>query len=116
MRRPEGQWPTALAGALEHVGLSSLLGLLELEKRSGVLELRARRRIGRLFLREGRVAGATLDDEVVPGCDLVVEMLGWKQGRFIFRVGEVDAADTVTLATTQLLLEAARRADEIAAA
>jgi two-component system, OmpR family, response regulator len=116
MKRPEGQWPTALAGALEHVGLSSLLSLLEMDRRSGLLDLRTRRREARLALRDGRVVAAVMDDLPTPGCDVVCEVLTWKHGRFVFRVGPVEATDEATLPMSVLLLEAARRADEIAAA
>jgi two-component system OmpR family response regulator len=116
MKSPQGQWPMALAGALEHVGLSSLLNLLEMERRSGVLDLRTRGRGGRLAFRDGAVVAASLDGADQPGCDVVCEVLTWKQGRFVFRVGPVEAPDEATLPASVLLLEAARRADEIAAA
>jgi hypothetical protein len=111
MTRPHG-WPTALAGGLAYVGLTSLLVLLEMERRTGVLELRQRRRTGLLGLREGRVVHASVDGRPLPGCEAVSELIGWTTGRFAFRIGEVDGTGEPPRPTTQLLLEVARRADE----
>jgi hypothetical protein len=112
MTRPPGRWPRALAGALQHVGLPSVLVLLEMEQRTGILELRWRRQAGLIVVREGRIVRATIGDRTLPGCDAICELVGWTGGRFVFRVGEVEGSDEDTLPTTQLLLEVARRADE----
>jgi hypothetical protein len=109
--------PTALTGALAHFGLAALLTVLEMERRSGILELRGRdpARSARLGLRDGQVVHAEIEGSSVRGADAVFTLLGWVEGGFIFRVGQVDAADEVSLPTSMLLLEAARRADELAA-
>ena len=50
------------------------------------------------------------------GRDAVFELLGWTEGGFTFRVEEVcSLEDDVATPTALLLLEAARRADELAA-
>jgi two-component system OmpR family response regulator len=105
---------TALTGALAHFGLATVLTVLEMERRTGVLELRGARR-ARLSLREGQVVHATIQGTSLRGADVVFELLGWVEGGFIFRVCPVDAADEVSQPTAMLLLEAARRADEVAA-
>jgi hypothetical protein len=115
MTRPQGRWPTALAGALAHVGIASLLVLLEMEQRSGILEVRCRRRAGLIAVRQGRVVRASVGGRPLPGCDAVCELIRWTSGKFVFRVGEVEHSDEIALPTTQLLLEAARRTDERAA-
>jgi hypothetical protein len=112
MRRPQPAWPTALAGALEHVAISSVLTLLEMERRTGMLEVRSGSRVGRLAMREGCIVRAMLDHGLMPGCEAVCEILSWREGRFAFRVGDVRAADSDAVSPTMLLLEAARRADE----
>jgi hypothetical protein len=106
-----------LAGALEHVGITSVLTLLEMERQMGVLELRSRPHLGQLTLRDGCVTNAEIDGSSEPICDAVCELLRWERGRFQFRMdSEVRAAAGLAVPTTRLLLEAGRRADRIAAA
>jgi hypothetical protein len=95
--------------------LSTVLTVLEMERRTGVLVVRGTERTGRVSLREGRVVHAEIRGAPERGADAVFELLSWVDGGFIFRVGEVQASDEVSLPTAMLLLEAARRADEIAA-
>jgi hypothetical protein len=105
---------TALTGALSHFGLATVLTVLEMERRTGVLELRGAGQGARVFLRDGQVVHAEIRGGA-RGADAVFELLGWVDGGFIFRVAEVTAANEVGLTTPMLLLEAARRADELAA-
>jgi two-component system OmpR family response regulator len=116
MTRPLGRWTTALTGALEHVGISSLLVLLEMERRTGILELRHGGRAGLLALREGCVVSATVGGRALPHAEAICELIRWTSGRFAFRVGQVDCSDVPPAAsTTALLLEVARRTDELLA-
>jgi hypothetical protein len=116
MTRPQGRWTTALTGGLEHVGLSSLLVLLEMERRTGILELRQGGRAGLLALREGCVVTANVGGRSLPHAEALCELIRWNSGRFAFRVGEVARADEAPApSTTALLLEVARRNDELLA-
>jgi hypothetical protein len=110
--------PTALTGALSHFGLATLLTVLEMERRTGVLDLRGPEagEAARICLRDGQVVRAEIQGASVRGVDAIFQLLGWVDGGFIFRVGEVEAANEVSLPTAMLLIEAARRADETAAA
>jgi two-component system OmpR family response regulator len=114
-RRLRRESPTALTGALAHFGLPTVLTVLEMERRTGVLVIRGPVRTGRISLREGQVVHAEIKGAELRGADAVYELLGWVDGAFMFRIGEVHAANEVTLPTAMLLLEAARRADELAA-
>jgi two-component system OmpR family response regulator len=107
--------PRALTGALSHFGLATVLTVLEMERRTGVLELRGPDRTGRLHLREGQVVHAEVRDTSLRGIEAVCDLMNWVDGGFIFRVAEVRALDEVRLPTHQLLMEVARRADELAA-
>ena len=107
-----------LSGTLAHFALGTLLTLLEMERRTGTLLLRAHRRTGRLDLSAGRVihASAAICGIEHRGRDAVFELLDWTEGGFTFRVEEVSTLeDEVGTSTALLLLEAARRADELAA-
>src|SRR5205814_48406 len=114
-RRARRESPTALTGALSHFGLPTVLTVLEMERRTGVLVIRGRDRTGRLGLRDGQVVYAEVRGAGLRGTDAVFELLGWVDGGFIFRVGEVEVVNELSLPTAMLLLEAARRADELAA-
>jgi hypothetical protein len=105
---------TALRGALAHFGLATVLTVLEMERRTGVLDLRGARR-ARIGLRDGQVVRAEIHGSDVRGADAIFELLGWVDGGFVFRIGDVEPSDEVSRPTAMLLLEAARRADELAA-
>src|SRR3954454_9602246 len=102
-----------LSGALDEIVLSSVLIVLELERKSGVVTLEAEGGVGRLHLRQGRVIRAAIDGGAERGGSLAVfEMLTWSRGRFEFQVGEVEGEDEIGSSTSFLLLEGARLQDE----
>lgn len=124
---------TALAGDLREIGLPMLLTMLEMEQKSGMLELTHEQDgTAELYLKRGRVVHATLDytpgneddkaseedvDELSWGledAECVYYLLKWAEGRFEFKPGEVGMEDRVGQSTTQLLMEGARRLDELA--
>lgn len=126
---------TALAGDLSEIGLPMLLTMLEMEQKSGILELTHEQEgVAELYLKGGRVVHATLDytpggdddgadsgagdddDELswgVEDAECVYYLLKWTEGRFEFKPGEVASEDRVGASTTQLLMEGARRLDEL---
>jgi CheY-like chemotaxis protein len=117
---PSGQFPaqhrsTAMSGRLEQLGLSSLLVMMEMERKDGVLTLKELESgaIGRIFIRRGQVVSARIDARPeLDGRASVYEMLTWKAGAFSFNAMEVDMDDTVQSSTTHLLMEGARLIDE----
>lgn len=128
-----GGLETALAGDLSEIGLPMLLTMLEMEQKSGVLELTHEQEgMAELYLKRGRVVHATLDytpgveedkaseedvDELSWGledAECVYYLLKWTEGRFEFKPGDVGMEDRVGQSTTQLLMEGARRLDELA--
>ena len=106
---------TALNGRLEQLGLSSLLVMMEMERKDGVLTLKDVKsgEIGRIFLRRGQVICARLDESPdKDGKDCVYEMLTWRGGTFSFNAMEVEMDDSIQSSTTHLLMEGARLIDE----
>jgi CheY-like chemotaxis protein len=106
---------TALNGRLEQLGLSSLLVMMEMERKDGVLTLKDAKSgdVGRIFLRRGQVVCARLDDVADrDDKECVYEMLVWREGTFSFNAMEVEMEDTVQSSTTHLLMEGARLIDE----
>ena len=104
-------------GTLEQLGLSSLLVMIEMERKSGILRLERVGATGRIFCREGRVIAARLDGDRAPadarkGAESVYHLLTWGDGRFDFSAVDVDMEDEVKSTTTHLLMEGARLIDE----
>jgi CheY-like chemotaxis protein len=111
---PEPSRRTVLTGSLEEFGLSSLLIVLELERKTGVVILRVGQAVGRIYLREGRVIRAQAEGagENRRAQLAVYDMLGWTRGRFEFNVGDVAGEDEIGSPISFLLLEGARLQDE----
>jgi CheY-like chemotaxis protein len=105
---------TALNGKLEQLGLSSLLVMMEMERKQGVLSISSDQDVvGRVYLRGGQVVAAEVEDQPqLPGRECVYRMLAWKAGTFSFSATTVDLEDTVQSSTTHLLMEGARLIDE----
>src|SRR5262249_49939531 len=90
--------PAAIHGTLEQLGLSSLLVMIEMERKSGILRLSRRAVTGRIFVREGRVISARLEGERAPkealsGAEAVYHLLTWSEGAFDFSAVEVEMED-----------------------
>jgi two-component system, OmpR family, response regulator len=102
-----------LRGRLEQFGLATVLTFLDLERRSGELLVIADERVGRVWLRTGRVVAARIEGSRRVNRAAIYELLSWDRGRFAFTLREVPPSiDEVGAPTTMLLVEAARRADE----
>jgi two-component system KDP operon response regulator KdpE len=101
----------SLHGDLAHVSLASVLGLLELERRTGRLTVQSDR-VGTMSVREGLLVDAAVGDGESRGQDAVFAMLGWGHGDFEFVVCDVRGDATAGASVSHLLLEHARRADE----
>jgi hypothetical protein len=104
-------------GTLEQLGLSSLLVMIEMERKSGILRLERPGATGRVFVRSGKVIAARLDGDNAPeparkGAQTVYHLLTWSEGRFDFSAVEVEMEDEVQATTTHLLMEGARLIDE----
>lgn len=111
-RRPRRT--TALNGRLEQLQLSSLLVMMEMERKDGLLSLKdsVTGTVGRIFLRKGQVISAKLGESNLAGKESVYEMLSWKAGTFSFNAMEVEMDDEIKSSTTHLLMEGARLIDE----
>ncbi len=107
---------TGLSGRLEQLGLSSLLVMMEMERKDGVLQLQHAedKAVGRIFLRKGQVVQSSIDKdpEQRDGRESVYHMLTWSKGRFHFTAMEVEMEDLMQTSTTSLLMEGARLIDE----
>ena len=105
--------PSKFHGDLGSIGVSALLTMFEMERKTGRLVLKGAEK-GRMFLREGRVLAASVDgDAPRNGAEAVYAMFSWESGKFEFTYSDVDMEDSIQTSTTHLILEAARRVDEV---
>ncbi len=112
------QKTSVLDGALQCIGVPTLLMMLEMERRSGIVEIRGgAKQVGRLWLREGQVVSALIPGTSLRGREAVYEILQWNQGRFSFSPRKIGLrSDSVACTTSVLLLQAAYLADHATAA
>ncbi|HSD87536.1 MAG TPA: response regulator [Kofleriaceae bacterium] len=105
---------SGLRGDLSQVGLSSLLVLIEMERKTGLLQLRAPEGpSAQILVREGKVVHARLDELDEPvDAECVYYLLTWGAGEFEFIACVVEGVDRVNVSTTHLLMEGARLMDE----
>ena len=104
-----------LRGRLEQFGLPTVLTFLDLERRSGQILVDDGERVGRVWLRQGRVISARIEGSRRVNRAAIYELLSWGRGLFDFVQTDLSGAvDEINAPTTLLLVEAARRADEAA--
>ncbi len=109
--------PAALEGDLAHVSLATVLSILEMERRSGVISVDdGARQAATLDLCFGSAVGGSLGGARVAPLAVLRQALAWPQGRFRFQPGPVaDLRGAGARSLGALLIEAMRLADESAA-
>ncbi len=105
--------PPAMRGDLGQIDLSTVLTLLEMERRTGILKVRTEGGETVAFeIAEGALARAVRDGAPGDAVALLRLVFGWKRGRFWFRSREVRPSTDIATAIGPLLLEAVRQMDE----
>jgi DNA-binding response OmpR family regulator len=111
---PASSRGSAFQGDISQVSISTVLTLLELERRTGTLRLKADGRPrAEIELADGTFVGATLDGQPGKPTDLLRDLLRWRQGSFSFKPapdGTGSASPRQSLGG--LLLEAMQLEDE----
>jgi hypothetical protein len=101
-----------MRGEIDQISLASVLTILEMERKTGLLLLERPSGVARLYLRRGRVVRAEIEEPRLVGAAAVYEVLAWAEGAFDFLAGDVGGVDDIQTSTTFLLIEGARRLDE----
>jgi hypothetical protein len=102
-----------LRGEMDKIGLCTLLTILEMERRTGILVLQRRRQLGRLHVRDGQIIRARIEGQGrQAGPEAIYQMLTWVEGQFELWQAEVEGLDEIRLRTAYLLMEGMRRQDE----
>jgi uncharacterized protein DUF4388 len=100
----------AFQGSLAELHLPDIIQLISVSGKTGVFHLVDGNLKGEIYLHEGRIVHATLDD--VSGEEAVYALAIWNQGDFKFEPSAPAEVRTISKSNTNLLMEAARRLDE----
>jgi DNA-binding response OmpR family regulator len=111
---PPSSRGSALRGDVALISLSTVLTLLELERRTGHLKVTAEdSRVARIELAEGTLISASMNTEAWEPTELLREVLRWKKGKFAFKADLVQPKPELNRQSVGgLLLEAMRLEDE----
>jgi hypothetical protein len=102
-----------MRGNLAEVSLPTVLGMLELERRTGLLKVVADDgAIVAATLRDGALVGARVRDLDAEPVEALREALRFKRGHFWFRQAGVEVASGPPRSVGSALLEATRQNDE----
>jgi pSer/pThr/pTyr-binding forkhead associated (FHA) protein len=100
----------AFQGDLSEIPADALLQLLEMGRKTGLLELTSPDGKGRIWIEQGYPIHA--ETEKALGFDAALAIVLNQQGRFRFDPQSSTAERTITASVTELLLEASRLQDE----
>lgn len=100
----------AFQGSLAELHLPDIIQLISVSGKTGVFHLTSGALAGEIYLSDGKIVHAQLDD--VSGEEAVYALAMWSQGDFRFDPGVATELRTITKSNTNLLMEAARRLDE----
>jgi pSer/pThr/pTyr-binding forkhead associated (FHA) protein len=100
----------AFQGDLKEIPPDALLQLLEMGRKTGMLELRSRDGVGRIWVEAGYPTHA--ETEKLLGFDAAIAIVTSDEGRFRFEPQVGTSERTITASVTELLLEASRLLDE----
>ena len=101
-----------LHGKLSQVPLPSLLGFLDIERTTGVIELERGNRQAKLFVRQAEIVGLEMRPSGLSPSKVLAELMDWPDGEFSFRFEPVGREDTVGISISALLMHLAKRKDE----
>ena len=101
----------ALEGSLEDFELTDVFQLIQLGAKDGSLRIQTSSDVGVVYFKDGMVVHAKTNNLI--GEQAIDSILQWRKGRFVFRPGEETLEKTVELPIQQVILDAARRIDEL---
>jgi DNA-binding response OmpR family regulator len=107
-----------LSGSIADIGLSSVFLLLDSEGKTGILKATSETHSGSadFVFGNGSVLTATRlfpNGQIVKNQEAIYDVLTWSDGTFEFTPGDIDAENEIQQQTAYLLMEAARRLDEL---
>jgi len=101
----------ALRGELAEIPSFAVLQILEMGRKTGVLQITSEGAEGRIWLEEGAPVHA--EAKALLGFDAALCLVSAVKGRFAFEAGAAPPERTIRSTVTELLLEASRIQDEL---
>ena len=105
-----------LFGSLSQLSVPDLLQTAEVGRRSGTISFQHNGDKGQVWLRDGQVVNAVIDDDNTPPEQAVYHIILWDSGTFEANFGDVEVEVKFSMPPSELVLEAMRRLDEARAA
>jgi len=99
-----------LRGNLRQLPLLDIIRMLSLGNRTGRLDINQVGKTGEIYLERGNIAHAVTGTQI--GEKGVYTLMGWLEGDFTFTPDIAAPEKSIDVATEQLLLEAARQAEQ----
>jgi hypothetical protein len=104
---------SSIRGSIGDMSLSTVLAMLEIERRSGRLKVQGEDgSLAAFELEDGSVVASRVSENDVDPVESLREVLTWKNGRFWFRQNPVESQVAPPRSVNSLLLEATRQIDE----
>ncbi|MCA1734252.1 MAG: DUF4388 domain-containing protein [Acidobacteria bacterium] len=97
-------------GSLKELPLPDIIQLVSVSGKTGKFTLTREGEEGVIFLLNGQISHARLGE--LTGDEAIYALAIWNEGEFVFTPGEEGNEKTISRSNTNLLMEAARRADE----
>ncbi len=104
-----------MSGTIDEIPLPDLLQLLSQSRKSGVLAVRGVQGYGKIYLREGRIYYASIDDSFdLSPLKAFYRLMTWKSGAFELQPpDDKEFLEEIDESTEGLLMEAMRQIDEL---
>ncbi len=104
---------SSIRGSIGDMSLSTVLAMLEIERRSGRLKVQNEDgAIAAFELEEGSVVNSRVSENDIDPVESLREVLTWKNGHFWFRQNPSESLVSPPRSVNSLLLEATRQLDE----
>ena len=106
-----------ITGSISEVPLADLLQLFGHSKKTGVLAITTDADVGKIYIEQGRVYHASInDDEVLAADKALYRIVTWQEGNFeLYPPTEREVPHTLHLSIEGMLMEAMRQYDELQA-
>ncbi len=103
-----------MSGVIEEIPLPDLLQLLSTSRKAGVLTVSSRAGVGRIYMRNGQVYFAAINDDfALTPQKAVYRMLSWTEGTFELEPPvDMQVMEEIEESTEALLMEGMRQLDE----
>lgn len=103
---------SAIEGDLDQMSIATVLTVLEMERRTGVVEVIHQKRSATIHIASGYATEGTLEGASVEPLTALRAMIGWKSGRFSFTPSPDRPAPSSHRSIGAFVLEAVRLEDE----